>query len=53
MHKILLDFEIQIDHPIPVGIPGLLLNDKKKKTNHQVDFVVPADHRVNVKESES
>ena len=30
-HKILWDFEIQTDHPIPVGRPSLVLIDKKER----------------------
>ena len=32
--------------------PDLVLIDKKKRTCHLVDFAVPADHRVKMKESE-
>ena len=39
-HKILWDFEIQIDHPIPFRRPDLILIHKKKRTCHQVDFAV-------------
>ena len=40
-HKILWDFEMQTDNPIPARRPDLLLINKKKITCHQMDFVVP------------
>ena len=49
-HKILWDFEITTDHPIPARTPDLVLINKKKKTCQLVDFAVPADHRVKMKE---
>ena len=51
-HKILWDFEIQTDHLIPARRPDLVLINKKKRTCHIVDFAVPADHRVKLKEIE-
>ena len=50
-HKILRDFEIKTDHLIPARRPELVLIGKKK-TCLLVDFAVPADHRVKIKESE-
>ena len=51
MHKILSDFEIQIDHLILTRkIKQMLINEKK--TTYLVDFAVPADHRVKIKNSE-
>ena len=48
-HKILWDFEIQT-----VRRPDLvLINKKNKRTCHLVNFAVPADHRVEMKESEN
>ena len=49
---ILWDFEIQTDHLIPARRPDLVLIDKKRKNRHLVNFAVPADHRVKMKESE-
>ena len=49
-HKILWDFEIQTDHLITARRPDLVLINKKKRTCHFVDFAVPADHRVRLKE---
>ena len=45
MHKILWDFDIQIQDRIPDQV---LLN-MKKRTYHFVDFTLPADHRVKIK----
>ena len=47
MHKMLSDFEIQTDRQIPARKPDLVLVDKKKnRTCHLMDFAVPVDHRV-------
>ena len=51
-HKILWDFEIQTDHLITARRPDLVLINKEKRTCHIVDFAVPADHRVKLKEIE-
>ena len=51
-HKILWEFEIQTDHLIPARRRDLMLINKKKKTCHQVDFAVPSDHRMKMKENE-
>ena len=51
-HKILWDFKIQTDHLITARRPDLVLINKKKRTCHIVDFAVPADHRVKLKEIE-
>ena len=37
---------------IPVRRPDLMIINKKKKICKIVDFAVPADHRINLKESE-
>ena len=50
MHTISLDFEIQKDHPIPTRRPDLILINKKKMICHLVDFVVPTDHRMKIKD---
>ena len=54
MHKLLWDFNRQTDHLIPARRPDLkIINQKKKeKICKIVDFAVPADHRINLKESE-
>ena len=52
-HKLLWDFNIQTDHLIPARRPDLILiNKKKKRICKIVDFAVPVDHRINLKESE-
>ena len=51
MHKLLWDFNIQTDHLIPARRPDLIIINKKKICKI-VDFAVPADHRINLKESE-
>ena len=53
MYKLLWDFEIQTDHLISARRPDLIIDNKKeKKTCRIVDFAVPTDHRVKLKESE-
>ena len=53
-HKLLWDFDIQTDHLIPARRPDLIMINKKKKkrTCKIVDFTVPADHRIKLKECE-
>ena len=52
-HKLLGDFDKQADHFISARRPDLIIiNNKKKRTCKIVDFAVPADHRVKLKESE-
>ena len=51
-HKLLWDFNIQTDHLIPARKPDLIIIKKKKKICKSIDFAVPADHRINLKESE-
>ena len=51
-HTLLLDFELQTDHLILVKRSDLIIKNKGKKTNRYVDLLVPADHRVKLKESE-
>ena len=62
-HKLLWDFEIQTDHQISARRSELTIINKKKKKKKKkereladncriVDFAVPADHRVKLKESE-
>ena len=58
--KLLWDFDIQTDHLISAKRTDLIIINKKKKkkkkkkkrTRWIVDFAVPADHRVKLKESE-
>ena len=51
-HKLLWYFDIQTDHQIPARRPDLIIINKKKKTCKIVDFAVPADHRIKLKECE-
>ena len=54
-HKLLWDFNIQTNHLIPTRISDLIIINKKKKKKRIckiVDFAVPADNRLNLKESE-
>ena len=58
-HKLLWDFDIQTDHLISARRPDLIIIDKKKKKKKKkkrtckiVDFAVPADHRIKLKECE-
>ena len=53
-HKLLWDFDIQTDYLISARRPGLIIINKKKKKKicKIVDFAVPADHRIKLKECE-
>ena len=55
-HKLLWDFNIQTDHLIPARRPDLIIIKKKKKKKKRtckiVDFAVPADHKIKLKECE-
>ena len=53
-HKLLWNFDIQTDHRISTRRPDLLIiNKKKKKRNFKiVNFAVPADYRIKLKECE-
>ena len=52
-HKIIWDFEEQMDHLISARRPDLIIiSKKKKKTCRIVDFAVQADHRVKLKETQ-
>ena len=50
--KFLKDFVIQMDHPILVRRPDLVLIHNKKRTCHLVDFAILTDKRVKIKENE-
>ena len=50
--KLLWDFNIRTDHLIPVRRPDLIIISKRKRIYKIVNFAVPADHRINLKESE-
>ena len=51
-HKLLWDFNIQTDHLIPARRPDLIIINKRKRICKIVDFAVPVDHRIKLKESE-
>ena len=54
MHKILWDFEIQTDHLILARRPDLVIVNKKKRKKRTcwiVNFAIPSDERVKLKES--
>ena len=54
-HKLLWDFDIHSDHLISVRRPDLIISNKKKKKKRIrkiVDFAVPADHGIKLKECE-
>ena len=57
-HKLLWDFDIHTDLLISARRPDLIIinnnnsNNKKKRTCKIVDFAVPADHRIKLKECE-
>ena len=51
-HKLLWDINIQTDHLIPARRPDLIIINKKKRFCKIIDFDLPADHRINLKESE-
>ena len=51
-HKLLRDFEIKTDHLILARRPDFIIINKEKKTCRIVDFAVPTDDRVKLKESE-
>ena len=52
MHKLLWDFDIQMNHRISSRRPDLVIINKKQRTYRIADFVVPADLRVKLKGSE-
>ena len=49
-HKLLWEFNIQTDHLIPARRPDLIIINKKKRIYKIMDFAVPSDHRINLKE---
>ena len=54
MHKLLWAFDIQTDHLISARRPDLIIINKKKKKKicKIIDFAVPANHRIKLKECE-
>ena len=54
-HKILWSFEIRMDHRIPTSRPDQVFINKRRRKKPKcprVDFAVPGDHWVTMKESE-
>ena len=52
-HKLLWDFDIYTDHLISARRPDLIIiNRKKKRISKIVDFAVPGDYRIKLKECE-
>ena len=51
-HKLLWDVDIHMDHLISARRPDRIIIDKKKRTCKIVDFAVPVDHRIKLKECE-
>ena len=51
-HKLLWDFDIHTDRRISVRRPGLIIIKRIKRNCKIVDFAVPADHRIKLKECE-
>ena len=49
-HKLLWDFNIQTDHLIPARRLDLIIINNKKSICKIVDFAVPDDHRIKLKE---
>ena len=53
-HKLLWDFDVHTDHLISARRPDFIIINKKKKKRicKIIDFTVPADHRIKLKEYE-
>ena len=51
-HKLLWDFDVQMDNLISTRRPDLIIINSKKRICKIVDFAVPADHRIKLKQSE-
>ena len=49
-HKLLWDLNIDTDPLILTGRPDLIIITKKKRIWKIVDFAIPTDHRINLKE---
>ena len=47
-----MDFDIQTEHLISARRPDLIIINIKKRTCKIVNFSIPADHRIKLKESE-
>ena len=51
-HKLLWDFNIQTNHLILARRQDLIIINKRNRICKIVEFAVPTDHRINLKESE-
>ena len=51
-HKLLRDFDIHTDHLISTRKPDLVIINKKKRICKILNFAVPADYRIKLKECE-
>ena len=51
-HELLWDSDIETDHLISARRPDLIIINKQERTYSIVDFALPADHRVKLKECE-
>ena len=51
-NKLLWDFNIQTDHLIPARRPDLIIINKRKRICKIIDFAIPADPRIKLKECE-
>ena len=52
-HKLIWDIDIQTDHLISARrLDIIIINKKKKRICKIIDFAVPADHRIKLKECE-
>ena len=51
-HKLLWDFDIRTDHLLSARRPGQKIINRKKGICKIVDFAVPADYRIKLKECE-
>ena len=52
-HRLLRDFHVQMDHQISARRPDLMIiNNKKKRICKIIEFAVPVDHRIKLKECE-
>ena len=51
-HKLLWDFDVHTDHLISARRPDVIIINNKKRICKIVDFAVPADRRIKLKECE-
>ena len=52
IHKLLWDFDKQTEHLTYARIPDLIIINRKKRICKIVDFAIPVDHRIKLKERE-